>query len=417
MTVASPDSPALDDPAPKGFRSGTHRLIAPAATVARVRRLLPVLGITRVANVTGLDHIGIPVVMVCRPNSRSLSVSQGKGLDLAAAQASGLMESVESYHAERIGLPLKLMSYEELRYSQRVVDVNQLPRRAGAHFHPHLPIHWIEGYDLIQREPIWLPYDLVHTNYTMAMHRNMAGFLATSNGLASGNHLLEAISHGICEVVERDATTLWQLLGPNERARTRVDLATVGDLDCRAVLARYERANVAVCAWEITSDVGIPAFLCRIADRHDNPLRRLGVTEAMGCHPTRAIALLRALTEAAQGRLTMIAGSRDDCYPANYIRQRDLAAAEQIRDESARSAGRRFDAAPDWHADTFGEDVAWELERLRSVGIRRAIVVDLSRREFDIPVVRVVIPGLEPLSEHQGYLPGVRAQARGGLPA
>ncbi len=70
---------ALGDSALKGFRDGTHRLIAPAETVARVRRLMPVMGITRIANVTGLDCIGIPVVMVCRPNSRSLSVSQGKG--------------------------------------------------------------------------------------------------------------------------------------------------------------------------------------------------------------------------------------------------------------------------------------------------------------------------------------------------
>ncbi len=61
----------------KGFRDGTHRVVPPGDTVARVRRFLPVMGITRVANVTGLDTVGIPVVMVCRPNSRSISVSHG----------------------------------------------------------------------------------------------------------------------------------------------------------------------------------------------------------------------------------------------------------------------------------------------------------------------------------------------------
>lgn len=60
------------------------------------------MGITRVADVTGLDRIGIPVVMVCRPNARSLAVSQGKGIDIEAATVSGLMESVELYHAEHI---------------------------------------------------------------------------------------------------------------------------------------------------------------------------------------------------------------------------------------------------------------------------------------------------------------------------
>ena len=99
--------------AAKAFTDGTHRLIPPQETIDRVRHVLPVMGITRVANVTGLDTIGIPVVMVCRPNSRSISVSQGKGCDISAAKASGLMESVESYHAEHISLPLKLGCFEE----------------------------------------------------------------------------------------------------------------------------------------------------------------------------------------------------------------------------------------------------------------------------------------------------------------
>jgi len=85
----------MTDHVPKAFRRGTHRAVAPAETVARVRPFLAAMGITRVANVTGLDHVGIPVVMVCRPNSWSLAVSQGEGLDLAAAEASGLMEAIE----------------------------------------------------------------------------------------------------------------------------------------------------------------------------------------------------------------------------------------------------------------------------------------------------------------------------------
>src|SRR5438270_2654827 len=119
--------PSLNDVVPKAFRSGTHRTISPEATLSRVRPLMPVMGITRIANVTGLDSIGIPVVMVCRPNSRSLAVSQGKGLELAAAKASGLMESIETYHAETITLPLRLCSYEEIRYTLPVVDVGRLP--------------------------------------------------------------------------------------------------------------------------------------------------------------------------------------------------------------------------------------------------------------------------------------------------
>src|SRR5881396_2955816 len=112
----------------KALRRGTHRSASLNDTLNRVLRLAPVMGITRVANVTGLDSIGIPVVMVCRPNSRSVAVSQGKGTTLIAAKASGVMESIEGYHAEHITLPLKLASYEELRYTHALVEVNALPR-------------------------------------------------------------------------------------------------------------------------------------------------------------------------------------------------------------------------------------------------------------------------------------------------
>src|SRR5947209_9745751 len=91
----------LRDRAPKTYRIGAHRLVPPEETVARLRPFLPAMGITRVANVTGLDRIGIPVVMVYRPNARGLVCAQGKGFRLATAKASGLMEAIETYHAER----------------------------------------------------------------------------------------------------------------------------------------------------------------------------------------------------------------------------------------------------------------------------------------------------------------------------
>ena len=80
----------------KHYRTGTHPTIAPADTVTRLRSLMPKTGITRLANVTGLDRIGVPVIMVCRPNSRSIAVSQGKGLTVDAAKASGLMDFAET---------------------------------------------------------------------------------------------------------------------------------------------------------------------------------------------------------------------------------------------------------------------------------------------------------------------------------
>jgi YcaO-like protein with predicted kinase domain len=377
-----------------------------------------VMGITRVAVVTGLDSIGVPVVMVCRPNSRSLAVSQGKGLNLPAAKASGLMEAMELYHAERVTLLLKLASLEEMRYTHPLVDVAALPRTIHSRFHPDLPLLWVEGRDITSDDPVWLPFETVHTNYTLPLPTGSGCFPMTSNGLASGNDLLEAISQGICEVVERDSTTLWHLTGDEGQDRTRVDLGTVDDPDCRHVLDRCDIAAVDVSAWETTSDIGIPSFLCLISERSGDPLRRLYSAMGMGCHPSRGIALLRALTEAAQSRVTYISGARDDMYRRIYDRYRNPDLLGLHRDLARAKGHRRFQDAPTLESETFNQDIAWELERLRSVGIDQIVVIDLTKEEFGLPVVRVVIPGLEGLEEKiPGYAHGARARAASAGPA
>jgi ribosomal protein S12 methylthiotransferase accessory factor len=386
-----------------------HRTRAPAETVARARPLMPAMGITRLATVTGLDRIGVPVVMVSRPNARSIAVTHGKGLTLDAARASGLMEAAETWHAERIDLPLKFGSQRDLEAAGHpLVDVDALPRVAGDRFHRDLPMLWIEGRDLFTDEPAWLPYEMVHTNWTLPLPPGHGCFPASTNGLASGNHPLEAVCHALCEAVERDATTLWRRLGPAARARTGLDLGTVDDGACREVLARIERAGLAVAAWETTTDVAVPSFYCLIVD-HRGDVAHPG--EGAGCHPAKEVALLRALTEAAQVRMTYITGARDDLHPDEYAQP---ALFEKVSKARAlmRAIGppRDFGAIPSRHAATFRDDLAWMLDRLRATGIRQAVAVDLTKPVLGLPVVRVVVPGLEGSDHGDGHVPGPRAR-------
>jgi ribosomal protein S12 methylthiotransferase accessory factor len=378
--------------APKKYRSGTHRLVSPAQTLDRVRPFFPVLGITRVADITGLDTVGVPVTMVCRPNSRSVTVSLGKGLDLAAAKASGVMESIEAFMAERIVRPLLLGSVNDLRYSHPLVDVGSLPRTVQSTYHPDLPILWIEGQELFTGAPIWVPYEIVHAAYTLPTPTGTGCFIATSNGLASGNHLLEAICHGLCETVERDAAALYGQRTTRQAALRRIEPETVDDANCREVLGRFGRAGLSVGIWDMTTDIAIPAFRCVIAE-HQRPARLASASEGMGCHPDRGVALLRALTEAAQGRVAMLSGARDEPSLLGSSAQSQDQSASQAAEAGQASAD--FTAVSSFEGDSFDADVAWELARLRSAGISQVVAVDLTREEFGIPVVRVVVPGLE----------------------
>jgi YcaO-like protein with predicted kinase domain len=422
MTETAPPAPGVNPgSARKSFRFGTHRAIDPRETIERIRPHMAAMGITRVANITGLDRIGIPVVIVCRPNSRSLAVSQGKGVDLDAAKASGLGESIEAYHAERITLPLRLASYAELHGSVSVLDPMQLPRTRGSLYHPQLPILWIEGHDLLQREPVWVPYELVHFHYTLPQPTAKGCFAATTNGLASGNNVAEAVSHAICEVVERDALTLWECRDAADRRDRRIDLNTVDDPACVDLIARYASAGIDVLVRDFTTDVGLPVFRCSIAERSPDPWRPSPRYGGSGCHPTREVALVRALTEAAQNRLTVIAGSRDDLDRAEF---ESLLHADTLARIPSRNAnddpGRSYQSVPSFDAEWLEADVEFELGRLRDIGIQRVAVVDLSRPDLGLSVVRVVIPGLEGIGALPGYVHGLRAaalavQQRGGI--
>src|SRR4051794_6530932 len=274
----------LDREVPKSFRRGTHRAISPAETLVRVRKLMAPMGITRLGNITGLDRIGIPVAVAVRPNSRSVSVSQGKGLDRDQAMASALMEACEGYHAEEIG-PVRTLPYRALVGREPVIDPTGLPA-SGRVFDQRAIMDWSPGWDLLRAEPCWVPAELVHTDYT----RDPDGFfLAGSNGLASGNHLVEAVIAAICELVERDALTLWQASGIRRQAAGALDLASIDDADCRLLVARYAAAGIAVRVWNMTSDVAVPAFLCQIRETPGGEPGRLLRFQGAGCHPDRAV--------------------------------------------------------------------------------------------------------------------------------
>ena len=322
-------------------------------------------------------------------------MSLGKGLDLEAARASGVMECIEAFMAERITLPLVLGSVNDLRSSYPLVDVDLLPRTTDSMYQPDTPILWIEGRELFTGTQRWVPYEMVHTAYTLPRPTGTGCFIATSNGLASGNHLLEAISHAICETVERDAATLHSVRAAEDTASRRIDPRTVDDPGCGEALDRLDRAGMSVTIWDITSDIGIPAFSCRIAERHRPPVVTAYDAEGMGCHPDRNVALLRALTEAAQGRLGFLSGARDDPAGWDYAHGMDQEAPPAPTADPASEAARDFTAVPAFDSDSVDADVAWELAALRSAGISEVVAVDLTCEEFGIPVVRVIVPGLE----------------------
>jgi ribosomal protein S12 methylthiotransferase accessory factor len=244
----------------------------------------------------------------------------------------------------------------------------------------------------------------------------MGYFLASTNGLASGNHLTEAISAALCELAERDALALWEAKDLFQRARCRVDPDKVIDEDCRVLLDRFSEANVVVKLWDITSDIGIPAYACDIRTKSDDPSSLDRRFRGCGCHPHPAVALARALTEAAQVRLTYITGIRDDLYPEAYEETLEQRTGAALLDALAQQAHPKdYPNSGGFTSGDVTSDVLWELEQLRAAGLRHVIAVDLTRPNIGIPVVRIVVPGLEGDPTDPDYRPGLRARRAAGL--
>ena len=388
----------------KQFFDGTHRTRSPADTLADYRRFMPAMGITRLANVTGLDRIGLPVCVAVRPNSRALATSQGKGQTLDAAKASALMEAIESWHGERVNRPIKVASYRELAPTGTAVDPVLLALRADASWAADRPIEWIAGEDLFSGQTLWLPFDTVTTNFVEWPDRRPV-FLKSTNGLASGNHPLEAVVHGLLEVIERDALSLWSLLPEAQRSAGRIDPATVTHPHLMQVLAVLRDKGIAVVIEDVTSDIGVPTYSCTLIDDPTSVhWRAVPKIVGHGAHLQPEVALSRAIHEAIQSRVTVIAGSRDDLFPRDY---HDAGGREDHARAVAEAAQASAAFQPGAHRpnDSFEEDLAL----LRKRGIEQAVAVDLSQSGIYVPVVKVVVPGLEPVRTPL-WRPGPRAR-------
>ena len=391
----------------KHYWRGTHRLIDPKTTAARVHAFAEKLGITRIARVTGLDYIGIPVVMVIRPASRNLSVMQGKGLTDDAAFASGLVEALESFCSERIGGPVRLASTQEADQDSSCLVPELMVRRKPL---PDAAIPWTECADMFGGPARWLPSELIFADFSTPAPEGQGYFVTTTNGLAAGNSREEALLHALCEVIERDAVALWMAANRQRRATPPLEVRSLKGPGCLHLLALLEATALRFDIWDITSDIGLPCFMCAIDDQHNGEDFSIGRIVGAGCHPNADVALCRAITEAAQARLTIIVGVRDDIELDLY---RMMGCNSLLAKAFSTSARRRTAQFEDRSISTgdIADDLQAVLRRLDACGIDTVLFAELPCPVQHMSCVRVLALQLEGVFEMPWYRPGKRARA------
>jgi YcaO-like protein with predicted kinase domain len=370
---------------------GAQRALPPAITWQRIKPHFASLGITRVAVITGLDVVGIPVVMVSRPNSRSLSVSQGKGIDLCAAKVSGAMESIEQHCAEHLDVPLRYGSWKELRERACVLDPSTLPcfDRASARSSATL---WVEGRRCADAAPCWVPHALVHLDLRRPLAPGSELFPLSSNGLASGNTATEATVHGLLELIERDAWSRFVDLPEEARSDRRLALASVSEPRLLELLQKLDRAGLNVLVWDLSTELGVPCFLCQLIEAEVEWAFQTGRAEGLGCHTDRRVALGRALCEAAQSRLCAISGSRDDMTQGSVARVRAPASMERAQRQVGRGSdgARQFASISTRCFHSLESELAWLVQALGAWVGAEVVVVNVPVPGLPVSVVRVL---------------------------
>lgn len=298
------------------------------------------------------------------------------------------MESIELFHSEHLRAPDLISSFRDASRSHNVLDPGDLqPGVSWRAYNRSRKIGWSHGTELVSGDSLLVPHVRLKLNYSDP-HPDGGILSISSTGLASGNHPSEALCHAVFEVIERDCEWRWGRLSLAAQRATELADNSVRSPMLRRLLDQFAAAETSVRMWDMTSKVGIPAFSCTLTE--PGPIGRCGPFAGNGCHFSAEIALARALTEAAQSRLTFIAGSRDDIYPACY---QNMITPEHR--PSVSRPTRHFEERPSVPLGaTFEEDLQTTFRLLDATGFRRVVAVDLTQPEFGIPVVMVLIPGM-----------------------
>jgi YcaO-like protein with predicted kinase domain len=336
-----------------------------------VTSLLPALGVTRVARVTGLDRAGVEVACAVRPGGHVLQISNGKGESWEEARASALSEAAELWAAERVPSGLLFASAREL--GQRAwLDSAEVA--APRLFSSALRIAWIEARDLISGAEVLVPAQAVHCPPPGSASLGPAPFRWSSNGMGAHPRRPQALLHAVLEAAERDRLAVALPEGWNPAAiRTRK--IAPGTLPARvlAICERLGAHGLEAHCFDLSGALPVAAAI--LIDLEEGPVP---ATAGYACAMRPGDALLAALLEAAQSRLTDVHGARED------VTRPDRTAARVLRHACARARGKR-DAAR-MPAVRGGVEGA-----LRALGWRRAAAVELAG---PLPVFKVLVPGL-----------------------
>ena len=395
--------------------SGGYRTVPSRATVSRFRKhVSPLTGVVsrleRVeadlplnTNYYAAHNFSAPAMSVNELRAGLSGGSFGKGSTAEQGEASALMEAIERYSG--------IFQGDEIRVTRRFTDFPSgdaiLPNDVllfsdaqyrGEHtaiygpdvtptsppLDPSAKIEWSPVWSLRDERFKYLPTSLLYFFHTGGPHAGQIH--ADSNGCAAGNTIEEAIVQGFLELVERDSYAIWWY---NRLQRAELNLSQFDDPYVRDLKSQLAETGRRLWVLDITSDLGIPSF---VALSHAAENGHDFVEYGSGSHFDARIALLRALTEVNQFLSIGLMGARSSGPSSHddgdrfYLREHPYLLPKgyaQIRPDFGVEFGR---------LDKRKQVMAC-VNLVKQEGLD-FLVLDQTRPDIEVPVVRVIVPGL-----------------------
>jgi ribosomal protein S12 methylthiotransferase accessory factor len=369
------------------------------------------MGVTRVTNVTWLDKIGIPVFAGIRPyaSEGSLNVHAGKGIKPDEAKIGAYMESIEFslvddvHHSDKIYL---MRSKDIIDTYHNLYTLTSFGMRLGEKISPEDEIYCVKGRDMINNIDVMIPAELVYHPFQHPQKKYIYGG-TTTNGLCSGNTSLEAIIHGICEILERDVQSFNHI---KDRS-LKVDGST--EPECIKLLRKkIEDAGLILVLRKTLNQFNLPFFSAYVLEQSNNDY--ISIADGFGLHPVAEIAAVRAVTEAVQSRLSHIHGGRDDIIDrVKHFKKKESGLEEQVM-SSLREKVTHGEIYSKFISETENTPEFNKIEHLYEYlkeklianNLNGCIHIELSPKDFPFSVQRVIIPNaeyVEPGMKRIGY--------------
>jgi len=383
------DFPLFEEIDHKKLVSDSFRCRSTKDSLRLVMKKIRHLGITRISDITDLDHIGIPVISAIRPAVSDLQITatQGKGLKKIDAYVSALMEAVERFSLGNFSEFTTAPQGELIRENINFLHPNLL----GCKVNQDSVLDWVKSTCLSSGASYLVPAADVVFPYTPKPGITRPVRPSTT-GASSGNTKAEALLHAMFEVIERDTVSKFFIGG----SASIVDLNSIESKSEQNLIVRFQNAGLDILALDLSALSPIPVYYVSI-------LNTKGIGPDIACagqgaHLNPCIAFRRALTEAAQSRAVAIQGSREDLirHASDWkgSHEQFTAMRNQIKIQALHSGG--ITSLTENLKNSFSIKEALQLlqKKLAASGYNKIFYTDLTHPTIQIPVIHTIIPGL-----------------------